>query len=104
MATPDNAVDHLNDTAPARRESAYTSGRPTPMMLSDSSPAERDSDLSQHPTLRIRPYSIGDFPTLLRFPGVLRLDVPESLVLPRPGMFAIQAALPVFRKDRPTFV
>ncbi|HLL50613.1 MAG TPA: hypothetical protein VK356_08100, partial [Thermomicrobiales bacterium] len=47
---------------------------------------------------------MSDFPTLFRFPGVLRLDVPDSLVLPRSGMFAIQAALPVFRKDRPTFV
>jgi hypothetical protein len=104
MATPDNAVDHLNDTALPKRESAYALGRPSSTMQSESSPAERDQDLSQHPTVRIRPYSIGDFSTLLRFPGVLRLDVPDSLVLPRSGMITLQAALPGFRKDRPTFV
>jgi len=104
MATPDNAVDHLNDTAPAWRDSAYGSGRPSPARLSDSSPSGQNPDLAQHSTLRIRPYSIGDFPALLRFPGVLRLDVPDSLVLPRSGMFDIPAALPIFRKDRPTFV
>jgi hypothetical protein len=41
---------------------------------------------------------------LVRFPGVLRLDVPESLLLARPGILDLPAALPVFRKERPAFV
>ena len=104
MATPDNAVDHLNDTAPAWRESAFALERPSLTTPSNSSPTDRDPDLAHRPTVQIRPFSVSDFPTLFRFPGVLRLDVPDSLVLPRSGMFGIQAALPVFRKDRPTFV
>ena len=104
MATLDNAVDHLNDAAPAWRESAFTSGRPAPAGLPDSSAGDELPGLTQQPALRIRPYSISDFPALLRFPGVLRLDVPDSLVLSRSGMFDLQAGLPVLRKDRPAFV
>ncbi|HET9817142.1 MAG TPA: hypothetical protein VFQ33_15400, partial [Xanthobacteraceae bacterium] len=56
------------------------------------------------PTLRIRPYSIADTPALVRFPGVLRLDVPDSLLLARPWMPDLPAGLPVLRKERPAFV
>jgi hypothetical protein len=54
--------------------------------------------------LRIRPYSIGDIPALLRFPGVLRLDVPDSLLVSRAWMLDFPATLPVLRKERPAFV
>ena len=43
-------------------------------------------------------------PALLRFPGVLRLDVPDSLLHARAGMLDFPAALPVLRKERPAFV
>ena len=104
MATPNNAVDHLNDTSPASRNSAFVSGRSAPAGRPDSSFGDPSADLTQQPALRIRPYSISDFPALLRFPGVLRLDVPDSLVLSRSGMFDLQAGLPFLRKDRPAFV
>ena len=54
--------------------------------------------------LRIRPYSIADMPAILRFPGMLRLDVPNSLLQTRAWMFDLPAALPVLRKERPAFV
>ena len=104
MATPDNAVDHLNDASPARRDSAITTGLPASASLADATVDDRDPDLSHHPTLYIRQFSIRDFPALLRFPGALRLDVPDSLVLPRSGIVDLQAGLPVLRKDHPMFV
>ncbi len=104
MATPDNAVDHLNDATPAWRDSAFVSGQSAPAGFPDSSSDDLGPDLTQQPALRIRPYSISDFPALLRFPGVLRLDVPDSLVLSRSRIFDVQAGLPVLRKDRPAFV
>ena len=104
MATPNNAVDHLNDTSPAWRDSAIVSGRSAPAGIPDAASGDPGPDLTQQPALRIRPYSISDFPALLRFPGVLRLDVPDSLVHSRSGMFDLQAGLPVLRKDRPAFV
>lgn len=104
MATPDHAVDRLNTGSPAWPGSVFAFGLPPSASSLDTSPGGRDSDLAHHPSLRIRPFSISDFPTLLRFPGLLRLDVPDSLVLPRSGIFDFQAGLPILRKDRPTFV
>jgi hypothetical protein len=104
MATPINAVDHLYDASPAWRDSAFASGQSASSELLDSAAGESPPDPTEQPALRIRPYSIVDFPALLRFPGVLRLDVPDSLVLSRSGMFDLQAGLPVLRKDRPAFV
>ena len=43
-------------------------------------------------------------PAIVRFPGMLRLDVPDSLLLARAWMFDFPAALPVLRKERPAFV
>jgi hypothetical protein len=41
---------------------------------------------------------------LIRFPGVLRLDVPDSLLLPRAVMPDLPATLPILRRERPAFV
>jgi hypothetical protein len=54
--------------------------------------------------LRVRPYTLTDIPALIRFPGALRLDIPDSLVLPRSAVLDLPAALPVLRRDRPMFV
>jgi hypothetical protein len=64
----------------------------------------RSATLDHHPTLRVRPYSVGDMPSLLRFPGLLRLDVPDSLLAGRSWLLDLPATLPVLRKDRPAFV
>jgi hypothetical protein len=61
-------------------------------------------NLDRSPALRIRPFSLLDVPQLLRLPGVLRLDVPDALVYPRSGLVSFPAALPLFRRERPTFV
>jgi hypothetical protein len=82
----------------------YVSGQRPEAEAADPSLADRSAALVHHPTLRIRPYSIADMPALVRFPGVLRLDVPESLLLARPGVRDLPAALPVLRKERPAFV
>src|SRR5918995_4061920 len=104
MATLSYAPAHRHAAPPAWLNTAFDSGRPATAGAAEPSIAESSSGLGHHPTLRIRPYSIADMPALVRFPGVLRLDVPESLLLARPGVGDLPAALPVLRKDRPAFV
>src|ERR671911_32496 len=104
MATLSYAPAHRHAAPPAWLNTAFDSGRPATAGAAEPSIAESSSGLGHHPTLRIRPYSIADMPALLRFPGVLRLDVPDSLLLTRPGVPDLPSALPVLRKERPAFV
>src|SRR5215211_2959779 len=104
MATLSQASGHHYAVPPARLSTAFVSERPATAEPAEIPLADRSSGLVHHPSLRVRPYSIADMPALLRFPGVLRLDVPDSLLLPRPGMPDLPAALPVLRKERPAFV
>ncbi|MDF3015621.1 MAG: hypothetical protein K0R44_846 [Thermomicrobiales bacterium] len=104
MPTRTHAISDRNAAAPAWRTTVYVSGQRPEAEAADPSLADRSAALVHHPTLRIRPYSIADMPALVRFPGVLRLDVPESLLLARPGVRDLPAALPVLRKERPAFV
>ena len=104
MATPSHASGHRNAAAPAWLNAAFVSDRPATAEPAETPLAGRSVSLVQHPTLRLRPISIADMPALLRFPGLLRLDVPDSLVYSRPGMPDVPAALPVLRKERPAFV
>ena len=60
--------------------------------------------LDQAPSLFVRPFSLRDIPKLVRFPGTLRLDAPDSLVIPQSNWFGLPAALPVLRRERPIFV
>ena len=60
--------------------------------------------LDRPPALRIRPFGLSDIPRLGRFPGTLRLDVPDSLALLRSGSLDLPAALPFLRRERPAFV
>jgi hypothetical protein len=104
MATISHASDHPNAAAPAWHNIAFASGQRPKADAVETPVADGSAGLIHHPTLRIRPYSVGDMPALVRFPDVLRLDVPESLLLARPGMLDLPAALPVLRKERPAFV
>src|SRR5918994_7778730 len=104
MATISHASDHPNAAAPAWHNIAFASGQRPKADAVQTPIADGSAGLIHHPTLRIRPYSVGDMPALVRFPGVLRLDVPESLLLARPGVGDLPAALPVLRKERPAFV
>src|SRR5919112_2996264 len=104
MATLIHALDHRNAAAPAWHNTAFASGQRPEVDATESQAADKAGGHIHHPTLRIRPYSIGDAAALVRFPGVLRLDVPDSLLLARSGMPELQAALPVLRKERPAFV
>src|SRR5918993_2510398 len=103
MATPSHASSHRNAAAPAWHNTVYVSGQRPEAEAAEPPLADRSARLVHHPTVRIRPYSIADMPALVRFPGVLRLDVPESLLLARPGVRDLPAALPVLRKERPAF-
>ena len=104
MATLSLAPDHRYAAAPAWHNIAFASGLRSNADGSETHLADGSAGLVHHPTVRIRPYSIGDAPALVRFPGVLRLDVPDSLLLARPGMPDLPAALPVLRRERPAFV
>ena len=104
MTTLDHTPDHDNTDPPAWLSAAIDSGQTAAPDEVDSSLTDRPSTIEQQPALRIRPYSLADMSMLLRFPGVLRLDVPDSLLLPRAGTWALAAALPVVRRDHPAFV
>src|SRR5215213_3310198 len=104
MATLNHAPGHRNAAAPAWHNTAFVSGEPAAADAAETPLGDGSAGLVHHPTLRIRPYSIADIPALVRFPGILRLDVPDSLLLARPGMPELPAALPVLRKERPAFV
>jgi hypothetical protein len=104
MATLNHPPVHRDAAAPAWLTTAFVSGRPAAVEAAETTLGERSPGLVHHPTVRIRPYAIADMPALLRFPGVLRLDVPDSLLVTRPGLPDLPAAMPVLRKERPAFV
>lgn len=54
--------------------------------------------------LHVRPVSLADIPPLLRLPGTLRLDVPDSVVANHSESIDLPSALPMLRRERPTFV
>src|SRR5215212_9197782 len=104
MATFNFAPGQCHAASPARLNTALVSDRPSTAEATEPPLADNSSGLGHHPTLRIRPYSVADMPALLRLLGVLRLDVPDSLLQARPWMLDFPAALPVLRKERPAFV
>src|SRR5215208_6960579 len=104
MATLNHAVGHRYAASPAWLNAALLTGPPATGEESEAPLADRSSGIGHPPTLRIRPYSVADMPALLRFPGVLRLDVPDSLLQARPWMLDFPSTLPVLRKERPAFV
>src|SRR5215217_4185682 len=104
MATLRYAPEHRHATGPAWLGAALASGRPVTEEPAEPPLADNSLGLDHHPTLRIRPYSVIDMPAVVRFPGMLRLDVPDSLLQARARMFDLPAGLPVLRKERPAFV
>jgi hypothetical protein len=61
-------------------------------------------NLDRSPSLHTRPFTLLDVPHLIRLPGAVRLDVPDAIVYPRAGLIDFPAALPLLRRERPTFV
>src|SRR5215218_3839102 len=104
MATLSHAHGQHFAAAPAWLTNALASDGPVTAEAAETGLSDQSSGPIHHSTLRIRSYSISDLPALLRFPGVLRLDVPNSLLLRRSGMPGLPSALPVLRKERPAFV
>lgn len=100
MTTPIDAVFHP-DTPPSAWPHDVLSSAEHQVPLSF---ASHVAPSDQPSILRIRPYSIGDLRPLSRLPGLLRLDVPDSLVTRRGEILDLAAALPLLRRDRPTFV
>jgi hypothetical protein len=104
MATPDDAVRHDDDGPESWPNAALNSGQetsgepPEVQRVSDSVLVDRAHDL------RIRPFSLRDLPAIWRLPGYVRLDIPDSLVLPGSGKPEVVAALPLLRGPRPTLV
>jgi hypothetical protein len=104
MATLSHAHGQHFAAAPAWLTTALASDGPVTAEAAETGLSDQSSGPIHHSTLRIRSYSISDLPALLRFPGVLRLDVPNSLLLRRSSMPDLPSALPVLRKERPAFV
>src|SRR5215213_4911879 len=104
MATLNFVPGQCHAAPPARLNTALVSDRPSTAEATEPPPADNPPGLGHHPTLRIRPYSVADMPALLRLLGVLRLDVPDSLLQARPWMLDFPSTLPVLRKERPAFV
>src|SRR4051812_23947521 len=104
MASPDENRDILNGSQQPRpgllRQAEQSSRADLPPQERAGLPPELDLSLSP----RVRPYSITDLPGLIRFPRMLRLDMPDSLVMRRSGYADLASALPIVRRDRPVFV
>jgi hypothetical protein len=73
-------------------------------LIAEAAMAVESTQADHSPILRIRPFSIGDMRPLGKLPGMLRLDVPDSLLQRRGEMLDLTAALPFLRQERPTFV
>src|SRR5215204_562918 len=104
MATLSHAHGQHFAAAPAWLTTALASDGPVTAEAAETGLSAQSSGPIHHSTLRIRSYSISDLPALLRFPGVLRLDVPNSLLLRRSSMPDLPSALPVLRKERPALL
>jgi hypothetical protein len=104
MATS-NDPDFNQVSAPdARHGSPSLAGSESLTERPDVFRGEDAYDLDGAPALHIRPYSLSDIPAVMRVRGTLRLDIPDSLVMPRSGFLDLPAALPVLRRNRPMFV
>ncbi|HET7668484.1 MAG TPA: hypothetical protein VFK56_20940 [Mycobacterium sp.] len=104
MAKPENAVDHHETPAIPWSDGTSHGGPDLPDEPLHAADRSQPLNLDRSPELRIRPFSLLDVPHLVRLPGVLRLDLPDALVYPRAGLVDLPAALPLLRRERPTFV
>lgn len=97
MKTLHTAVLHVDDPDSAQLPLASFS-------LSTQAQVSLSSSVSEPASLRVRSFGLSDIPSLVRMPGRLRLDVPDSLLTSQAEFVDLQAALPVLRRDRPTYV
>lgn len=105
MTTPNNAVLHpYTPTTAWFHDAPVAAGDDGDERTTAAYMAEARAPSPHLPVLRIRPYSLGDMRPLSRLPGMLRLDVPDSLLPRRGESIDLPAALPILRRDRPTFV
>jgi hypothetical protein len=104
MAKPAD-IAYMEESSPPHDSGVSNAGLPPLPGASESveSTSERYAAV-QPPIVQIRPYSLADIPAVLRLPGKVRLDVPDTLVLPGSGALDLPAALPIMRRERPTFV
>ena len=97
MKTLHTAVLHVDDPDSAQLPLASFS-------LSTQAQVSLSSSVSEPASLRVRSFGLSDIPSLVRMPGRLRLDVPDSLLTSQAEFVDLQAALPVLRRDRATYV
>ena len=97
MKTLQAAVLHADDPDSAQLPLASNS-------LSSQAKVSLSSSVSEPASLRVRSFGLPDIPSLIRMPGRLRLDVPDSLLSSQAEFVDFQAALPVLRRERPTYV
>jgi hypothetical protein len=100
MTTPIEAVFHADTPLAAWSPDVREMGG----SLSAAALAVEPTSADHSSILRIRAFSIGEMRALGRLPGLIRLDVPDSLVMRRGELLDISAGLPFLRRDRPTFV
>ncbi|MFN8591301.1 MAG: hypothetical protein U0031_07535 [Thermomicrobiales bacterium] len=100
MAKPDDSG--LTAPDPTLMPSKVSSGETHASQPEPSS--SRQLVTVRDPVIQIRPYHLADIPGVMRLPGKIRLDLPDSLVMPESGAIDLPAALPVLRRQRPTFV
>ena len=104
MATPDEASTAQSGAHHAKFGFLHEAERTTHAEFPSQEQAHHVPDLDHSLTLRVRPFSITDFPGIQRLPGILRLDMPDSLVMRRSWYADIPAGLPIVRRERPVFV
>jgi hypothetical protein len=104
MTTSVGIAFQLDSPAPIRADDAHAPERPAPDSPALTSASSQPALVEPRPVLRVRAYSLADIPSLARFRGTLRLDVPDSIVLRPPELIDLPAALPIVRRDRPMFV
>ena len=104
MTTPIDAVLHADTRSTAWPRDAFLAAGVALCTHLDTTLASSHQATTDSSILWIRPYTLADIPPLMRLPGTLRLDVPDSLVARRAELLDVPAALPILRRDRPTFV
>ena len=104
MAKLDHAAEHHETPAVPWPNAVSIGDAATPDEATHAPSPSGLLSLDRSPTLRIRSIALLDMPYLLRLPGMLRLDLPDSLVHARTGAVDVPAVVPVLRRERPTFV
>lgn len=103
MANPSDAPANA-EYPPPRDSGAPANQPPLHEAAEDHTRPASQHIAEQSPVVHIRTYTLADIPAVVRMPGRLRLDLPDSLAAADAGAVDLPAALPFFRRSRPTFV